>query len=201
MKTLLTPLNIILLGDPAAGKATQAGFIVKKYKLYDFDMGQELNRLRNTNLKVDRILKAHTDKGNLTPTHIVREILQKTILKIPLHTGILFDGHPKMLGEAQLVSRLLAQVGRAKPLVLYLSIPMSETIARIQSRKGYFSGKYGKRADDSVNALQNRVKYYRKNVAQVISFFKSQYIYKKISGLGDEQLVWQKIDQEISKLL
>ena len=40
MKVLL-PLNIILLGDPAAGKATQSKLLMQKFPLYDLDMGKE----------------------------------------------------------------------------------------------------------------------------------------------------------------
>lgn len=193
------PINIILLGDPAAGKATQAEFLTKKYGLYDFDMGKELNLLRSTNPEIDEILKRNTDKGNLTPTQIVRGILKDKIAQINPEVGILFDGHPKMLGEAKLVAKLLKQASRSATIVIYLSVPSQVTIERIHSREGYFSGKFGKRADDSVAALKNRVKYYRKNVSQVIDFFKSQYPYKKISGLGSRQEVFKHIEDCISK--
>jgi adenylate kinase len=187
------PLNIILLGDPAAGKATQAAFLVEKFGMYDFDMGKELNILRAKDSAVDGVLKNKTDKGNLTPTKIVRGILKDKIENTPKNKGILFDGHPKMLGEAQLVARLLKQQGREKPTVLYISIPVDETVKRMHNRQGYFAGKFGKRADDSDSALKNRARYYRKNVAQVITFFKSLYTFKKISGLGTKSQVKARI--------
>ncbi len=40
------PFNLILLGDPGAGKATQAAYFAKKYNMFDFDMGKELTLLR-----------------------------------------------------------------------------------------------------------------------------------------------------------
>ena len=67
-KTLTHPLNIILLGDPAAGKATQAKLLVKKYKLYDFDMGAELMRRRKKDRALDKMLRVYNDEGKLTPT-------------------------------------------------------------------------------------------------------------------------------------
>ena len=47
MKDSKAPLNIILLGDPAAGKATHGKFLADKYKLYDLDMGRELRQLEH----------------------------------------------------------------------------------------------------------------------------------------------------------
>jgi len=195
------PINIILIGDPAAGKATQASFLTRKYDLYDFDMGKELTVLRSKDKQVDEVLKQNTDKGNLSPTQIVRQILKDKISECPKEKGILFDGHPKMLGEAKLVSKLLREQGRSNPIVIYLSIPTKETITRMHKRVGYFEGKFGKRADDSVEALKNRVAYYRKNVSQVIDFFKQQYQYKKVSGLGNKSEVKLRIFLTIDKYL
>ncbi len=195
------PITIILLGDPAAGKATQAEFISSEYNLLDFDMGKELAKLRRRDAKVNKNLQTNNDKGKLTPTIIVRNILKETIAKVPAKKGILFDGHPKMLGEAQLVSRLLKKQGRIAPLVIYLSIPIEETIKRMEDRVGYFSGKYGKRADDSNQAMKNRIKYYRTNIAEVIDFFSKKYEYHKISALGTRKQVRTRLEKIIKAYL
>ena len=183
------PVNIILLGDPAAGKATQAAYLAKKYKLYDFDMGQELNNARAKDEKLDAILKRNTDQGKLTPTKICRDILRNVVSSVPVNQGILFDGHPKMLGEAKLAAGLLKKQKRPDPIVFYLSIPLNETVKRMKNRTGYFKGKFGKRADDSDNALKNRAKYYRINIAQVVEYFSKQYQFHKISGMGSRSEV------------
>jgi adenylate kinase len=198
-QTRALPLNIILLGDPAAGKATQGALLAKKFHLFDFDMGKELRRRRNQDQILHQALQRKTDKGNLTPTAFVRSILRETIDRVPQKKGILFDGHPKMLGEAQLVARLLKKLHRLDPIVIYISIPLDETVKRMRDRRGYFKGKFGKRADDTDEALKNRARYYRKNIAQVVEFFSSHYPYEKISGLGTEQAVQRRILQVIKK--
>jgi adenylate kinase len=195
------PLNLILLGDPAAGKATQAEYLAKEYNLFDLDMGKILAHLRRTNKEVNHALSHSTDKGNLTPTKIVRNLFIETITKVPPARGILFDGTPKMLGEAQLVSRLLQKQKRQAIIVIYLSIPMDETIRRMNDRTGYFSGKFGKRADDSNEALKNRVKYYRKNVSAVVEFFSGKYEFHKISALGTRKQVQQRIEKTMKQYL
>lgn len=195
------PFNIILLGDPAAGKATQAEFLSKQYKLHDFDMGKELADLRQRDEHINKNLQNNNDKGKLTPTKIVRNILRETIPAVPATQGILFDGHPKMLGEAQLVSKLLKQSHRVAPLVMYLSIPVEETIKRMHDRVGYFAGKYGKRADDSNAAMKNRIKYYRTNIAEVIEFFSERYEYHKISALGTRKQVQARIEKVVKEYL
>lgn len=199
MKQHTPPINIILLGDPAAGKATQAAFLVKHFPLYDFDMGKELRILKRRDSKVKKLLEGSYDKGNLTQTDLVRSIHKEKILSAPKTKGILFDGTPKMVGEARLIEKWLKQTGRTKVIFIYLSIPMAETVKRMSGRVEYFKGKFSKRSDDNIQALHNRVKYYRKNVAAVITFFKTRHPYKKISGLGTTAEVHKRITSFLSQ--
>ncbi len=176
------PLNIILLGDPAAGKATHAVYLCKKYNMFDLDMGKELRQMKARDKKFADKIKHTEGKGNLTQTNIVRDILKQKIFSIPKSKGILFDGTPKMIGEAKMVAKWLKQEGRAKPLVIYMSIPMKETVRRMTDRKEDFAGKFGKRDDDNSAALERRVKYYRTNITEVVKYFGSIYKFKKISS-------------------
>ncbi len=176
------PLNIILLGDPAAGKATHAKYLCERFNMYDLDMGMELRRIKKQEVRSKYNLKGTLDKGKLTPTKLVRKILRDKIMAVPKTKGILLDGTPKMLGEAKLVAKWLKQKKSSLPLVIYMSIPTKETVRRMTERKEDFAGKFGKRTDDTPKALQERVKYYRKNITSVINFFKTVYKYKQISS-------------------
>ena len=103
------PFNIIVLGDPAAGKATQVALIVKRYGMFDFDMGHELRR---PSVKRTFDYDRSTAKGKLTPTKIVRAIICDKVARTSPSQGILFDGFPKMAGEARLLAAQLKKVGR-----------------------------------------------------------------------------------------
>lgn len=185
MKNNYQPLNIILLGDPAAGKATHGKYLAKKYRLYDLDMGRELRALEhNKKLRQKYKLDKTLNKGKLTPTEPVRKLLYHRIRNTPKNHGILFDGTPKMLGEAKLVSQWLKQEKRESVLFIYLSIPLKETMRRMTGRKSYFKGKFSKRPDDNNRALKNRIAYYKKNITGVVKFFKQRYPFIKISTLG-----------------
>ena len=194
------PLNIILLGDPAAGKATHGRYLAKKYQLYDLDMGRELRALEhNRALRKKYQLDKTLDRGKLTPTELVRQLLRDKIHSTKKQQGILFNGTPKMLGEARLVAKWLKQEKRAKILFIYLSIPLAETMRRMTSRKTYFRGKFSKRPDDNNQALKNRVAYYKKNISQVVNFFKRQYPFIKISTLGTIPQARQRLLLKLSR--
>jgi len=200
MKADHYPLNIILLGDPAAGKATHGKFLAKKFRLYDLDMGKELRSLENNpRMRKKYRLDETLDKGKLTPTELVRRLLHDRIHNTPKNQGILFDGTPKMLGEAKLVAKWLKQEKRGRVLFIYLSIPLKETIRRMTSRKTYFKGKFSKRPDDNDKALKNRIRYYQKNIQEVVSYFKKLYPFINISTIGTIPAAKKRLAEHLEK--
>lgn len=181
------PLNLILLGDPDAGKATQATHLVSRYRLYDFDMGRELMRPR---VRARFDYQRTKASGALTPTWIVRDILRRVIAGTAPGRGILFDGHPKMIGEAKLVEQLLRRYGRADPLVIYLGIPQAEILRRARKRG---------RDDDSAKALEKRKRYYRSQIRRVVGFFRKRYSFRRVSGMGTRSAVWKRINAAVQR--
>jgi adenylate kinase family enzyme len=192
------PLNIILLGDPAAGKATHGKFLARKYRLYDLDMGRELRALEhNPKLRKKYRLEKTLDSGKLTPTELVRNLLRDKIRATSKLKGILFNGTPKMIGEAKLVAKWLGQEKRENVLFIYLSIPLKETMRRMTSRQAYFRGKFSKRPDDNDMALKNRIAYYKKNISEVVAYFKKLYPYLKISTMGSVAEARKRINKNL----
>jgi len=183
----MKPFNLILLGDPASGKGTQAERLAKKYHFYNLDMGHEV---RKPEARAQFDYAKTTGIGKLTPTAIVRGIFKRVIAVVPAKKGILFNGTPKMINEAKLVARELSRAKRSEPLVIYLTIPTVEIIQRL--------GKRG-RDDDSMQALRNRQKYYKEQITRVVAFFGERYTVKKISGMGTEAEVEKKIEAAIKK--
>ena len=181
------PFNLILLGDPASGKGTQAVRLVKKYHFYNLDMGREV---RKPAALAQYDYAKTTGIGHLTPTAVVRNIFKRVIAATPTRKGILFNGTPKMINEAKLVVRELVRAKRSDPLVIYLNIPQREMFKRAELRN---------RDDDTARALRNRQKYYKAQIALVVAFFGERYTVKKISGMGTEAAVEKKIKAAIRK--
>ncbi len=187
---------MILLGDPASGKGTQAVRLAKKYHFYNLDMGREV-RMPAVLAQYD--YARTTAVGKLTPTAVVRTIFKRVIAGIPATQGILFNGTPKMINEAKLVARELVRAKRSDPLVIYLHIPAGEMFKRAATRRIYMNGKPVKRDDDSVRALRNRQKYYKEQVARVVAFFNGRYTVKRISGMGTEAAVGKRIEAAVRR--
>lgn len=188
------PFNLVILGDPAAGKGTQADRLARKYRMYDLDMGKEVKK--PAALAQYDYAKT-TAIGKLTPTAVVRNIFKQSINAVPFTQGIVFNGTPKMVNEAHLVANLLKKNKRIDPLVIYIHIPMHETLRRATKRRERVNGRLVKRDDDNERALRNRRRYYKDQIAHVVKFFKTRYEFHKISGMGSEAEVAKRISKAV----
>ncbi len=194
-------ISIIILGEPGAGKATQAAYFTKKYDMFDFDMGRELALLRDRSKQISKDFSKHVDKGKLAPTQMVRNIIIDKFAKLAKSKNILFDGFPKMLGEARIVNKLLQQTERDNVIFIYLTIPESEVVKRVLKRKGYEDTKFSKRLHDTEDALKNRAKYYKINIKQVKNYFKKFHPFYLVDGMGTRTEVRARIQKIIDKHL
>lgn len=191
-------ITIILLGDIAAGKATHSGFLRKEYNCVELDMGRELRKLKARDPKYAKALKSTLDKGKLAQTEIVRRIIRDFISRTPATKGILFDGTPKMIGEARLVRKWLREAGRGSDqvIVLYLKITKAEIVSRMLGRSTA-----EQRSDDNLKALENRLKYYKKNISQVCEYFKKHFVFHTISSMGEIAAVEKNIEKSINAFI
>jgi len=189
--------NLILLGDPSAGKATQAKRLLEKYPLLqEFDFGGWLRSLKSARARNAFKFGETSGRGMLTPTHFARVKFKEVIFNTPKARGVFFNGNPKMLGEAKLVYKWFCEAGRTDPLAIYLSIPRKEMLERVGIR-----ARIEKRSDDEMEHLKNRMKYYAKNIPAVVAFLKSRYRFKKVSGLGTRDEVYARLVSHIEKEL
>lgn len=183
------PFNLILLGDPGSGKATQGARLVRRYPLREFDLGEWLRgNAENPDLK--HVLQRTTFRGHLAPGDLAKAMFQKVIFTTPKSKGVFFNGNPRALGEAKLVLRWFRESGRSRPLVLYIRVTEEEMLKRLTKRG---------RMDDTAEGLKNRMSYYRRNVKPTFEFFKTRCYSKEISGVGTRDQIFRRLVTEIEK--
>lgn len=179
------PVSIVLLGDIAAGKDTQARILAKKFRLMIVSTGGFTRKQWGKDARFN-VAKY----GQLSPTDLIKKFLADSIKKTPHSRGILINGG-KMPAEAQLIYREL-QKQRRKILVIYLSIPRPEIFKRLSVRF-----KKEGRHDDRLVAVRNRIKYYNAIYSKTIKFWKSKKLLRKVNGKQSVQIVTRDILYEI----
>jgi adenylate kinase len=106
-------LNIVLFGPPGAGKGTQAATLKTKYDLVHISTGDVFRALDPLS-DLAKLAKSYADKGNLVPDEITIKILESEVSKYPDAKGVIYDGFPRTIGQAESLDKFLQE----KALVL-----------------------------------------------------------------------------------
>lgn len=185
MKQTAIPITLVLLGDIAAGKGTQARLLAKRYKLKYIGIGDFSRKMARRNSSFERI-----KKGILAPSDAVQKYLKSEILRLKARQGVLVDGG-KMPAEARLIFNMFKKQTR-RVLVIYLTISQTESLRRTLGRL-----KSEAREDDRPQAIRNRIKYYRQVYSRTIKFWQSKKCLKKVNGLGTVDQVNKRLSINI----
>ncbi len=180
-------INIALFGAPGAGKGTQSKKLVEKYDLMYVSTGDILRREIAENSEVGNRIKHIMDAGELVPDEIVVEIIEK-IVTHNTHRGILYDGFPRNVAQAEAFDELLHRHNSHLLCMISLSVPRRELVLRILERS-----KISGRSDDNEETIQKRLKQYEDKTLPVADFYKEKGIYIEIDGCGDIQEISENI--------
>ena len=190
-------LNIVIFGAPGSGKGTQSDKIIDHYKLFHISTGDVLrdNIRRGTDL--GKTAKAYIDQGQLVPDELIINILAQVLdeNKDNASEGVIFDGFPRTIPQAEALEQLLADRGTKIDAVVGLEVPEDELIKRILLR-GQMSG----RSDDNEETARKRLETYHNQTSPLKAYYEVQGKYRSINGLGDIDDIFELIKDNLDSL-
>jgi adenylate kinase len=127
-------IDLILLGPPGAGKGTQAEILVKRHGLVQLSTGQMLRDAVSAGTEIGQKAKAIMDRGELVPDELVVGLISDRIDKPDSRNGVIFDGFPRTIPQAEALDKLLATKNRSLRAVILVEVPDSELLARVEKR-------------------------------------------------------------------
>ena len=169
--------NIVIFGAPGAGKGTQSDFIVSHFGLTHVSTGDLLRKEIADQTELGKRIKSIMDEGRLVSDDIVVEMMDKAIAADT--KGMLFDGFPRTVSQAETLDKLLAKHGRELTCMVQLEVPREELIRRLLER-----AKIQGRADDNEQTIANRLDEYNNKTLPVANYYAAQGKQRVIDGLG-----------------
>ena len=161
-------LNIVITGAPGSGKGTQSDLIVKEYGLYHISTGDMLRAEIKAGSDIGRKAESIINDGKLVPDEVMIEMLHKTVLEHCEAKGIIFDGFPRTVAQAEALDKMLGAMGEKVNILLVMNVEHKTLVERLLER-----GKTSGRADDNLETIEKRLKVYTDNTLPVIEFYKS----------------------------
>ncbi len=187
--------NLILFGPPGAGKGTQANLLAKHYQLIHISTGdifrEEIKNQTPLGLKIKSII----DDGELVPDAILIEIIKNVFEKHRNSNGILMDGFPRTVAQAEALDELLISEHSEITRVLSLKVDEEELLDRLLKRSQEFN-----RSDDGADIIRHRLEVYAKQTFPLEDYYIKKQKYVSLMGIGSVEEIFSSLCAIIDNL-
>ena len=188
-------LNIVIFGAPGSGKGTQSERIVEKYGINHISTGDVLRAEIKNGTELGKTAKGYIDQGQLIPDELMIDILASVFDSFKDSKGVIFDGFPRTIAQAEALKKMLAERGQDVTVMVDLEVPEDELMVRLIKR-----GKDSGRADDNEETIKKRLHVYHSQTAPLIDWYKNEKKYQHINGLGTMEGIFAEICEAVDKL-
>jgi adenylate kinase len=169
--------TIFFIGPQGSGKGTQAKLLAAKLGFFHWDMGGILREVAASDTVLGKKVKNQIDSGVLLGDDLLLEVAQNKLKTISPSTGVVFDGIPRRLWQAEFLMDFLKKQGRTEYATIFLDIPKNETLKRLLLR-----AEKEKRADDTREKIEFRLEQYYQDTLPVIEYLKNQTQFFAVEG-------------------
>jgi len=200
-------MHIIFLGAPGAGKGTQATEVAQELKLAHIATGDLFRQAQEQGTELALQAKTYMEKGMLVPDEITIQMVLERISGPDCQSGVIFDGFPRNLKQAEALDEALAEQGKAIDKVIYIKVSEEELLSRLSGRwicrqcqTPYHAvnsppevwgkcdrcgGELYQRADDTVETVKRRLNVYFEETAPLIDYYTRAGKLVEVEGEGD----------------
>lgn len=175
---------IVFFGPAGAGKSVQGQMLAARQGWRWISAGQLLRDTR------DPELFAQMQGGGLVDPARMNALMSAAISRASNIERVIIDGFPRLLEQAEWFVEAQTHHGRDIKLVIVLEVPKSELLKRLEVRG---------RADDTPEAIDERLKIYRTEMYPILSYLTESGInIVHIDGTGTVGQVHDRIVEELT---
>lgn len=163
--------NIIIFGAPGSGKGTYSDMIVEKYGMGHISTGDVLRAEIKNETELGKVAQGYISQGQLIPDELMIDILAKVYDEQPAGKGVIFDGFPRTIAQAEALKKMLAERGHDMGMMVELIVEEDILMARLLNR----AIEQG-RADDNEETIKKRFAVYHNQTAPLAEWFEKEGI-------------------------
>lgn len=187
-------MHLILIGPPGAGKGTQAKILEQEYGLKQLSTGDMLRAEIAAGSELGKKAKAIMDAGNLVSDEIMVDMIANRIEQEDCAKGVIFDGFPRTVDQAEALDAMLADKGKPLDAVIQMVVDEEELVNRLNTRiQQTIDAGQPVRADDNEETFRKRLGVYRSQTAPILPYYESAGLLKKVDGMKPIDFVTREI--------
>lgn len=180
---------IVLLGPPGGGKGTQADRLAEITGSPHVSTGAILRSEVARGTDLGREARPIMESGALVPDSLMVRIIESRLVEADAEAGVILDGFPRTLAQAQALDAMLERNGRAVSLVVSLEVPRAVLRQRVLGR-----ARTEGREDDTEEAFTRRMEVYESETAPVVAHYRSTGVrIERIDGSPSVERVTEEI--------
>ncbi len=189
-------LNLILFGPPGSGKGTQAALLVDKYGFLHISTGDLFRSEIGNQTDLGLLAQSYMAQGKLVPDTVTIDMLRKKVEANPEVTGIIFDGFPRTIQQAQALDALLAERSSEVTGLLALTVDEDEIVQRILNR-----AKTSGRSDDADEGIiRDRITVYENTTTPVFDYYEERGKSFRVKGMGSIDEIFARLSAIIDHI-
>lgn len=186
--------NIIIFGAPGSGKGTYSDEIKARYGMGHISTGDVLRAEIKNNTELGKTAKGYIDNGQLIPDELMIRILADTYDAMPQGKGVIFDGFPRTIAQAEALKKMLQERGDGMGMMIELQVDEETLMARLLNR-----AKEQGRADDNEETIKKRFAVYHSQTEPLSAWFQQEGIRHTFTWKGSKEQMLEEIFAAIEK--
>ncbi|OWR76567.1 adenylate kinase [Porphyromonas gingivalis] len=187
-------LNVLIFGAPGSGKGTQSEELIRRYEFRHISTGELLRAEIKAQTELGQAAAGYINEGHLVPDSLIVDMMEKLISTLVDTEGIIFDGFPRTIPQAEAMETMLAHHGWKVDIVLNLQVPEEMLIERLLNR-----GKVSGRSDDNIETIRKRLDVYANETAPLVDFFTRKNVLHNVVGTGTIEEIALRIAPIVDK--
>ncbi len=127
-------MDIVLIGAQGSGKGTQSEKLSQSLGICHVASGDLFREELDKKTELGQQAGEYLDRGELVPDDITVPMVLRRIRETDCARGVLLDGFPRTIAQAQVLDAGLQEMGRSITRALYLKVPREALLHRLSGR-------------------------------------------------------------------
>jgi adenylate kinase len=172
-------MYLVILGAPGSGKGTQAKRLAEHLAIPQISSGELLRRAVTGGTLLGRAAKGYMDRGLLVPDDVILGLIEEILGSAEAAGGVLMDGFPRTVAQAEAVDRLLGAHAAGVDAVVLLEVEEEELVRRLLGRAAIEG-----RSDDNLDSIRQRLRVYQDQTAPLVAYYERRGLVRRVAGSG-----------------